>query len=130
MVPFRSERPGRRLRFLQAGAYMNDSFQAKDGIRQEDLRADVPIYTGHYHKPHTVEGTRVQYVGSPYQVSRGEAGQQKQLLVLDKVWKVRAAANGSWIGSPLLEGQAPRIESGGLMSATNAQAAVKRPHSQ
>jgi hypothetical protein len=109
---------------------MNDSFQAKDGIRKEDLRADVPIYTGHYHKPHTVEGTRVQYVGSPYQVSRAEAGQQKQLLVLDKDWKVRAAASGSWISSPSLEGQALGIEFDGLMLVTSALVAAGRPRTQ
>jgi ABC-type dipeptide/oligopeptide/nickel transport system ATPase component len=39
---------------------------------------------GHYHKPHTVPGTNITYVGSPYQVSRSEAGQVKKLLVLDR----------------------------------------------
>ena len=45
---------------------------------------------GHYHKPHTVPGTRIRYVGSPYQVSRAEGGQQKVLLVLDRAagWEV------------------------------------------
>jgi hypothetical protein len=27
----------------------------------------VPTFMGHYHKPHTVQGTSIQYVGSPFQ---------------------------------------------------------------
>lgn len=50
----------------------------------------IPTYTGHYHKPHTVPGTRITYVGSPYQVSRAEAGQSKSLVVLD--------AEAGWCG--------------------------------
>ena len=86
------------------GASMNESFQARDGIDPgvfgvaEDVAEDVasgkkktvPAYTGHYHKPHTVPGTRITYVGSPYQVSRAEAGQTKALVVLD--------AEKGWIG--------------------------------
>ena len=89
------------------GASMNESFQARDGVDPgvfdvEDVsstrRVDgdvargktVPTYTGHYHKPHTVPGTRITYVGSPYQVSRAEAGQTKALVVLD--------AEKGWVG--------------------------------
>lgn len=77
---------------------MNNSFQAKDGIAPAALRTDVPIYTGHYHRPHTVDGTSVRYVGSPYQVSRSEAGQQKHLLVLDHDWQVRSPAHPATAG--------------------------------
>ena len=88
------------------GASMNESFQARDGIdpsvfgvaesrgggprRDAPERKTVPTYTGHYHKPHTVPGTRITYVGSPYQVSRAEAGQTKALVVLD--------AEKGWLG--------------------------------
>ena len=95
------------------GASMNETFQARDGIdpgvfgvaesfgeketsasRDGDaatrLPKTIPTYTGHYHKPHTVPGTRITYVGSPYQVSRAEAGQQKALVVLD--------AEKGWLG--------------------------------
>lgn len=70
------------------GAMMNESFQAKEGLPPDLFPTHVPTYTGHYHKPHTVAGTHIRYVGSPYQVSRGEAGQQKQLLVLDGNWQM------------------------------------------
>ena len=56
-------------------------------------KTTIPTYTGHYHKPHTVPGTRITYVGSPYQVSRAERGQQKALLVLD--------ATLGWAGASL-----------------------------
>jgi hypothetical protein len=75
------------------GASMNETFQARDGldpstfevVSNEGVSSNdkIPVYTGHYHKPHTVPGTRITYVGSPYQVSRAEAGQRKALVVLD-----------------------------------------------
>ena len=93
--------PALRAIFCHAdvkGAAMNESFQAKDGVDPElfavktDAATDnvVPTFTGHYHKPHTVANTSITYVGSPYQVSRAEAGQRKALVVLD-------ASNG-WAG--------------------------------
>lgn len=27
----------------------------------------LPVFTGHYHRPHTVKGTAITYIGSPYQ---------------------------------------------------------------
>lgn len=41
------------------------------------------VYSGHLHRPHTIPNTFITYVGSPYQVTAAEAGQQKSLLVLD-----------------------------------------------
>ena len=94
-----------------AGASMNERFQARDGLDPELFRVDrpasgpgsesvapsIPTYTGHYHKPHTVPGTRITYVGSPYQVSRAEAGQTKALVVLDadSGWR-------GWVGDETL----------------------------
>ncbi|KAL0029555.1 hypothetical protein WJX79_003952 [Trebouxia sp. C0005] len=69
------------------GAMMNESFQAKEGLPPDLFPEGVPTYTGHYHKPHTVADTNIRYIGSPYQVSRSEAGQQKELLVLDSNWQ-------------------------------------------
>ncbi|KAL0033719.1 hypothetical protein WJX77_002381 [Trebouxia sp. C0004] len=69
------------------GAMMNESFQAKEGLPPDLFPKHVPTYTGHYHKPHTVADTNIRYIGSPYQVSRSEAGQQKELLVLDSNWQ-------------------------------------------
>eukprot|EP00775_Hariotina_reticulata_P008697 gene8697-8878_t len=48
----------------------------------------IPVYLGHYHFPHTVNNTSITYIGSPYQVSFSEAGQQKRLLLLDDHWKM------------------------------------------
>ncbi|KAL6777868.1 hypothetical protein ACKKBG_A16000 [Auxenochlorella protothecoides x Auxenochlorella symbiontica] len=73
-----------------AGASLNDAFQARDGVPPSAFPRGLEVYTGHYHRPHTVPGTSIHYVGSPYQVSRGEAGQGKRLLVLDgDTWRVR-----------------------------------------
>ena len=49
------------------GAMMNESFQAKEGLPPDLFPEDVPTYTGHYHKPHTVADTNIRYIGSPYQ---------------------------------------------------------------
>ena len=64
------------------GASMNETFQARDGLDPE-LFGGANTYTGHYHKPHVVPNTNITYVGSPYEVSRSEAGQVKELLVLN-----------------------------------------------
>ncbi|KAG0619717.1 hypothetical protein M758_4G159600 [Ceratodon purpureus] len=69
------------------GAFLNEASQAKEGIEPSVFPQDVPVYTGHYHKPHVVKGTRIEYVGSPYQVSAGECEQTKRFLVLDKQWQ-------------------------------------------
>ena len=85
------------------GASMNETFQARDGVDPDVFRlassgegeggegegggesdTNSPrVFTGHYHKPHTVPGTRITHVGSLHQVSRAEAGQTKALIVLD-----------------------------------------------
>lgn len=53
----------------QLGAFVNETFQARgEGLLAPDVFPDsVSTYLGHYHKPHTVGATRVQYVGSPYE---------------------------------------------------------------
>jgi len=70
------------------GAFLNEASQAKEGIEPSVFPQDMPVYTGHYHKPHVVKGTRIEYVGSPYQVSAGECDQTKRFLVLNKEWQV------------------------------------------
>ena len=72
------------------GAFMNQAIQAGYGILPDELPSDVPIYTGHYHRPHNVEAKpNVCYVGSAYQCSHHEAGDQKRLLVLrESDWTV------------------------------------------
>ena len=71
------------------GAYMNDLIVSQGGVPLSLFPKDSPIYSGHFHKPHTVTapkaapGVAVKYVGSPYQTSLSEAGQEKKLLLVD-----------------------------------------------
>lgn len=62
-----SEQLERHAHLLQVGALMNDAFQAQDGLPPSLFPPDIPVFTGHYHKPHTVGDTNIRYVGSPYQ---------------------------------------------------------------
>eukprot|EP00898_Chlorokybus_atmophyticus_P004725 jgi/Chlat1/5253/Chrsp33S00387 len=73
------------------GAYMNEACQARSGLEASIFPVSIPVFTGHYHKPHTVSHSDITYVGSPYQVSHGEAGQEKRFLVLNKEWQVMDA---------------------------------------
>lgn len=71
------------------GAYMNDLITSSGGIAPAYFPPNVPIWSGHFHKPHTVEkpeaapGVKIRYVGSPYETTLAEANQEKALLVLD-----------------------------------------------
>ena len=67
------------------GAWMNGRMKADHGLMTSEIPEGVPAYTGHYHRPHSVDD-RVVYVGSQYEVSRSEAGEQKRVLVLDREW--------------------------------------------
>lgn len=71
--------------FLHAdiiGAEMNGGFLASRGVDLQTLqRPEIPvIISGHYHKPQTL-APGIYYVGSPYQLDRAEAGQQKRYFV-------------------------------------------------
>lgn len=107
------------------GAFMNDGMRSRDGLEVSDFPPHMPIYTGHFHKPHTVHNklqipylriesefyiystfhcpfpgiffsidfkpleqmkkadSKVRYVGSPYQTSLSEAGQEKYLYCME-----------------------------------------------
>eukprot|EP00850_Spirogloea_muscicola_P005728 SM000026S08977 [mRNA] locus=s26:861309:884420:+ [translate_table: standard] len=69
------------------GATINEDYQAKEGFDPLLFPPELLIYTGHYHKPHKVEQTQIEYVGSPYQISASEAGQVKRFMVLDQTWQ-------------------------------------------
>lgn len=49
------------------GACLNEAVRAREGLDPGCFPPGIPIYTGHYHKPHRVPGTNIHYVGSPYQ---------------------------------------------------------------
>jgi hypothetical protein len=49
------------------GAIVNNKQQMYAGLSPSALPQDVPVFTGHYHKPHTVPNSVITYVGSPFQ---------------------------------------------------------------
>ncbi len=61
------------------GAKMNNHRVSTRGLPSSTFR--FPVYTGHYHSPSS--HGNVHYIGSPYQVHLGEAGDQKSLKVID-----------------------------------------------
>jgi len=71
------------------GAHMNDLITSTHGVALAYFPPSVPIYSGHFHKPHVVQkpeaapGVAVRYIGSPYETTLAEANQAKALLVLD-----------------------------------------------
>lgn len=71
------------------GALMNDLVVSVDGIPPASFPKYKRIYSGHFHKPHTVKAThvRIEYLGSPYETSLAEAQQPKALAILDKHWQ-------------------------------------------
>mmetsp|Transcript_15254 Transcript_15254/g.28717 ORF Transcript_15254/g.28717 Transcript_15254/m.28717 type:complete len:1362 (+) Transcript_15254:108-4193(+) len=77
------------------GAYMNDLMVSTGGVAPAYFPPSVPIYSGHFHKPHVLTkpeaapNVSIRYVGSPYETSLAEARQGKALLVLDtsQNWK-------------------------------------------
>lgn len=54
------------------GAAMNDGVSSHAGIPRSAFPSDVPTFSGHFHKPHTVGDGFIRYVGSPYQVGFGK----------------------------------------------------------
>ena len=95
---------------------MNDNIQSQEGLDVSEFPSNIPTYTGHFHKPHTVRllppctfksspllplmqlsksGSKVRYVGSPYQTSLSEAHQQKFLYCLRNDVAAPGAGGGS-----------------------------------
>ena len=74
------------------GAFMNDLIVSLHGVPTYMFPRDKHIYSGHFHKPHVVnkDKVRIEYFGSPFEISLAEAQQQKALCVLDSSqdWKV------------------------------------------
>eukprot|EP01041_Mallomonas_annulata_P000110 gene110-158_t len=74
------------------GAFMNDGMRSREGIDITDFPKNLPIFSGHFHKPHTIVkgGSSLRYIGSPYQTSLSEAGQTKFIYCVtnsNNVWK-------------------------------------------
>jgi hypothetical protein len=52
------------------GASVNNKQQALAGLPPSAFPKNIPVFTGHYHKPHTVPGSAIMYIGSPFQRAR------------------------------------------------------------
>ncbi|GJD12422.1 hypothetical protein Gasu2_65070 [Galdieria sulphuraria] len=69
----------------------HSSFNCTKGVLPDCFPSHVAVYSGHFHKPQQIPNTHIRYVGSPYQVSAMESGQQKYLLRLSRShrWSVQ-----------------------------------------
>lgn len=60
------------------GAYMNDLIVSTHGVAPAYFPPNIPVYSGHFHKPHMVDhpisapGVKIRYVGSPYETTLSE----------------------------------------------------------
>ena len=61
------------------GAQMNNTKVSTRGCSKDIFT--IPTYSGHYHKPS--KHGNVSYIGSPYQIHLGEAGDKKTLKMVD-----------------------------------------------
>jgi DNA repair exonuclease SbcCD nuclease subunit len=71
------------------GAMMNDLIVSIDGIPPASFPPEKLIYSGHFHKPHTVKSAnvKIEYLGSPYETTLAEAQDPKTLAILDSSWQ-------------------------------------------
>lgn len=73
------------------GALMNDLIVSMNGVPPQSFPLHKRIYSGHFHKPHTVKASdgavQIEYLGSPYETTLSEAQQAKSLAILDSNWK-------------------------------------------
>lgn len=65
------------------GALLAKNSRAKDKISLSDLRLSEfdLVLSGHYHRPQQM-ASNMFYIGSPYEIDAGEAGDEKRFLVL------------------------------------------------
>ena len=71
------------------GAFMNDLIVSQGGVPPSFFPPNKLIYSGHFHKPHTVKSgsVKIEYLGSPYETSLAEAHQSKSLAILNESWQ-------------------------------------------
>lgn len=72
--------------FDTIGARLNSAVISDRGVKADFFT--IPTYSGHYHSPSKIG--MIEYVGSPYQTSLSEAGDQKRMLVFGPGWTRRA----------------------------------------
>ena len=63
---------------------MNDGMRSREGLSLGLFPSNKAVYSGHFHKPHTMAMSKssLRYLGSPYQTSLSEAGQEKYLYCM------------------------------------------------
>lgn len=64
------------------GASMDNGESCLVGLGSEDLTGKVATFLGHFHNPQSLAGGKAHYIGSPYQINRGESGQCKRYVVI------------------------------------------------
>ena len=64
------------------GARLNSAVISDRGLEAEFFH--LPTYSGHFHSPQTLK--RVTYIGSPFETSLSEAGDQKRMLAFGPDW--------------------------------------------
>lgn len=65
---------------------LDNEEQEIDMVRMQDLSGKWQLcFLGHYHYPHVVkeDSPKIEYVGSTFQLSLGERGEDKRIIVLD-----------------------------------------------
>jgi hypothetical protein len=91
------------------GAKLNNLQYVKKGLQPDDF-PDVPIFSGHLHRPHCVtrdgrvidwldtkEDAAISFVGSPRQITASETGQKKRLVLVGKDQDGWAPRGRKWI---------------------------------
>lgn len=71
--------------FELAGFYINKNFVSKSGSIDRAILEDSPawvIFSGHYHTPS--ENKNIVYVGTPYQLTWNDYGDEKRFFVIDE----------------------------------------------
>jgi len=73
------------------GSTLAQGVKSKGGLSLGDLRFDEvgAVFLGHYHRPQAL-ARNVWYIGSPYEIDEGEAGEDKRFITLSD-------ESGSWV---------------------------------
>ena len=99
------------------GAQFNNAYQATLGLPLSAFPSGTDVWSGHYHMPQVIEGgdaqtpVRVEYVGSPVELSFAEEHQQKRLLLFSTPGG-EARAGTSRSRTPLLAGHTTTEDGG------------------
>ena len=99
------------------GASLNSLYTSTSSLLPSHFPANLPVFSGHFHLPHTVRegGRAVTYIGSPYQQSFSEAGDQKRFLELDADFRWARDVPVGRVGREYFIGSAAAAEPGDMV---------------